>query len=93
MCNVVHLIRIDPKTLQEKSSEVYSWDPNKKVSKAILQKSKAARLELWSLEDEDVLVKNGWIPAKRSDGSDIVSEKGYRLYTFPERPRLKPFPY
>ena len=93
MCNVVHLIRIDPKTLQEKSSEVYSWDPNKKVSKAILQKSKAARLELWSLEDEDVLVKNGWIPAKRSDGSDIISEKGYRLYTFPERPRLKPFPY
>ena len=92
MCNVVHLVRIDPKTKSE-TQEVYSWDPNKKVSKAILQKSKAARLELWSLEDKDILMKNGWFPAKRSDGSDIVSEKGYRLYTFPERPILKPFPY
>ena len=92
MCNVVHLVRIDPKTKSE-TQEVYSWDPSRKVTKSLLDKSKAARLELWSLEDEDVLVKNGWIPAKRSDGSDIVSEKGYRLYTFPERPRLKPFPY
>ena len=92
MCNVVHLVRIDPKTKSE-VQESYAWDPNKKVSKAILQKSKAARLELWSLEDKDVLVEKGWFPAKRSDGSDIVSEKGYRLYTFPERPRLKPFPY
>ena len=92
MCNVVHLVRIDPKTKSE-THEVYSWDPNKKVSKAILQKSKAARLELWSIEDGETLVENGWFPARRADGSDIVSEKGYRLYTFPERPILKPFPY
>ena len=92
MCNVVHLYRIDPKNKTE-ISEVYAWDVNRKVNKALLQKSKAVRLELWSIEDGETLVKNGWIPAKRSDGSDIVSEKGYRLYTFPERPILKPFPF
>ena len=92
MCNVVRLVRIDPKTKKE-CTEVYSWDTSRKVTKALLQKSKAARLELWSLEDEDVLVKNGWIPAKNGNGEVIVSKKGYRLYTFPERPRLKPFPY
>ena len=92
MCNVVRLVRIDPKTKSE-TQEVYSWDPNKKVSKAILQKSKAVRLELWSIEDGETLVENGWFPARRADGTQIESSKGYRLYTYPERKPLSSVPY
>ena len=90
MC-VVHLVRIDPKTKSE-VQESYAWDPSRKVSTALLQKSKAVRFEVWVPKGTEMM-KLGWFPAKRSDGSDIISEKGYRLYTFPERPRLKPFPY
>ncbi len=91
MCNVIRLYRIDPKNKTE-ISEVYAWDVNRKVNKALLQKSKAVRLELWSIENGETLVKNGWFPARRADGTQIESSKGYRLYTYPER-ELKPFPY
>ena len=92
MC-VVHLIRIDPKTKSE-VQESYAWDPSRKVSRALLQKSKAVRFELWvPMEAEEEMVSKGWKPALRSDGTKITSSKGNVLLTFPERPRLKPFPY
>ena len=93
MC-VLHLIKIDPKTKSE-TQEVYSWDPSRKVSKSLLQKSKAIRFEVWVPEEMKAeMVKLGWkIATRSSDGSEIVSDRGNVLLTFPERPRLKPFPY
>ena len=93
MCNVVRLVRIDPKTKKE-CTEVYSWDTNRKVTKSLLQKSKAVRFEIWVPSDlKEEMIEKGWFPALRSlDGSEIISEKGNQLFTFPKR-ELKPFPY
>lgn len=92
MCAVLHLVKLDPRTKSE-VQESYAWDPSRKVSKSLLQKSKAIRFELWSKEDHNLLVGNGWIPALRLDGTEIISGKGYKLYTFPERRTLPAFPY
>ena len=92
MCAAIHLIKIDPKTKSE-TQEVYSWDPSRKVNKALLQKSKAIRFEVWvPKETKDEMMKLGWFPAVRSDGTEIISNRGNVLLTFPERV-LKPFPY
>ena len=92
MC-VIRLVRLDPKTKKE-CTEVYSWDTSRKVTKALLQKSKAVRFEIWVPSDlkEDMIAK-GWKLGLRSDGTEIISGKGNQLFTFPERPKLKPFPY
>jgi len=64
------------------------------VTKALLQKSKAVRFELWvPAEEEMEMVSKGWFPALRSDGTKIVSERGNQLFTFPKREGLKPFPF
>jgi len=85
MC-VIRLVKLD-------SVEVYSWDTSRKVSKALLQKSKAVRFEVWVPKEEaNNMIEKGWFPAKRSDGSEIISEKGNQLFTFPKR-ELKPFPF
>ena len=85
MC-VIRLVKLD-------SVEVYSWDTDRKVTKALLQKSKAVRFEVWVPKEEaNNMIEKGWFPAKRSDGSEIISEKGNQLFTFPKR-ELKPFPF
>ena len=71
----------------------YSWNLDRKVTKALLKKSKALRFEIWVPSDlKDEMIEKGWFPAKRSDGSEIISEKGNQLFTFPKR-ELKPFPF
>ena len=74
--------------------EKYSWDLDRKVSPSLLKKSKALRFEIWVPSDlkEDMIAK-GWKLGLRSDGTEIISGKGNQLFTFPERPKLKPFPY
>ncbi len=74
--------------------EKYGWDSKKRVSSTILKKSGFSRLEIWVPKGtEDEMVKLGWFPALRSDGEKIVSKRGNQLFTFPERERLKPFPF
>ena len=93
MCAVLHLIKIDPKTKSE-TQEVYSWDPSRKVSKSLLQKSKAIRFEVWvPSEQKEDMIEKGWFPAVRSDGTEIISDRGNQLFTFPKREGLKPFPF
>ena len=85
MC-VIRLVKLD-------SVEVYSWDTDRKVTKALLQKSKALRFEIWVPSDlKDEMIEKGWFPALRSDGTEIASERGNQLFTFPKR-ELKPFPF
>ena len=74
--------------------EKYSWDPSRRVNKALLKKSKASRFEIWIPEEEaNNVIEKGWFPAVRSsDGSVIISRNGNQLFTFPKR-ELKPFPY
>ena len=85
MC-VIRLVKLD-------SVEVYSWDTDRKVTKALLQKSKALRFEIWVPSDlKDEMIEKGWFPALRSDGTEIISGNGNQLFTFPKR-ELKPFPF
>ena len=73
--------------------EKYSWNPEKRISSALLKKSGFDRLEIWvPFGTQDEMVKLGWKVARRSDQSEIVSDKGNVLLTFPERV-LKPFPF
>ena len=89
MCNVVTCYRTNDGLVEK-----YSWDPNRKVTPGLLKKSGFERLEIWVPEEEaEMMVSKGWKVAKRLDGSEIVSSKGNVLLTFPERPRLKSFPY
>ncbi len=94
MCAVLRLVRLDPKTKSE-TQEVYSWDLDRKVSPSLLKKSKAVRFEIWVPSDlKEEMIEKGWFPALRSlDGSEIISEKGNQLFTFPKREGLKPFPF
>ena len=80
--------------LENGKVEKYSWDTNRKVTKSLLKKSKASRFEIWVPKEEaNNVIEKGWFPALRSlDGSEIISEKGNQLFTFPKR-ELKPFPY
>ena len=74
--------------------EKYSWNPEKRISKAILQKSGFDRLEIWVPEEEaEMMVSKGWKAAKKMDGSVVVSSKGNVLLTFLERKRLPTFPF
>ena len=91
MC-VIRLVKLDPKTKSE-TQEVYSWDTSRKVTEALLKKSKALRFEVWVPKEEaNNMIEKGWFPAVRSDGTEIVSERGNQLFTFPKR-ELKPFPF
>jgi hypothetical protein len=74
--------------------EKYSWNPEKKVSKALLQKSGYNRFEIWVPEEMKVeMIAKGWKVGLRSDGTEIVSERGNVLLTYPERKPLPTFPY
>ena len=79
--------------LEDGKVEKYSWDPSRRVNKALLQKSKASRFEIWvPFGTQDKMTKLGWEIAKRMDQSEIVSGKRNILLTFPKR-ELKPFPF
>ena len=72
--------------------EKYSWDPNRKVTPTVLKKFD--RLEIWVPEEMKAkMVKLGWKIGLRSDGTEIVSERGNVLLTYPERKPLPTFPY
>ncbi len=74
--------------------EKYSWNPEKKVSPTVLKKSGFDRLEIWVPKGtEDEMMKLGWKIGLRSDGTEIVSERGNVLLTYPERKPLPTFPY
>lgn len=91
MC-VIRLVKLDPN--KRETQEVYSWNPDRKVNKSLLQKSKAIRFEIWvSQKMKSEMIEKGWFPALRSDGTEIISERGNQLFTFPKREGLKPFPY
>ena len=86
MC-VIRLVKLD-------SVEVYSWDTDRKVTKALLQKSKALRFEIWVPSDlKDEMIEKGWKVGLRSDGTEIASSRGNVLLTYPERKPLPTFPY
>ena len=71
----------------------YSWNLDRKVTKALLKKSGYDRFEVWVPKEEaNNMIEKGWFPAKRSDGTEIASERGNQLFTFPKR-ELKPFPF
>ena len=90
MCNVVTCYRTNDGL---EKVEKYSWNPEKRVSAALLKKSGFTRLEIWVPEEmKGELVLKGWKVAKKLDGSEVVSSKGNVLLTFPERV-LKPFPF
>jgi len=74
--------------------EKFSWDPDRKVTKALLQKSKVLRFETWVPEEEvKNMMEKGWKVGLRADGTKIISSLGNVLLTFPEREMLKPFPF
>ena len=79
---------------QDGKVEKYSWNPEKRISKAILQKSGFDRLEIWVPEEEaEMMVSKGWKVAKKMDGSVVVSNRGNILLTYPERKPLPTFPF
>lgn len=74
--------------------EKFSWNLDRKVSPGLLKKSGYNRFEIWVPEEmKDEMIAKGWKIGLRSDGTEIVSERGNVLLTYPERKPLPTFPY
>jgi len=74
--------------------EIFGWNLDRKVSPSLLKKSGYNRFEIWvPVELKDEMIAKGWKIGLRSDGTEIVSERGNVLLTYPERKPLPTFPY